>query len=611
MIEKPLLSTIVLIFQTIRALIDKNSSYKKYLNEVGLLNILLKLLSPFFSSSFLSSFSSFKMEDVSSPSPITTLPIQSTPQLEHRLNNSIQSDNHFAPQNPLNHFTKKEEREKGKEKKEKLLKEVEELEKKYEKKERVLLFNVVGDCVAILLNGCSENVRLFKSFKSDLILKKTLFIKELSESSLRVLYEMVMNDKSTDASSQFVQLFHFVLEKQKEEYSLGKQVLNVLRRIFVANENLKNVFCEQSGFLTLFSLIPKLKKSFKKEENEDAFQFLLEVFKTFTVMICDNPTNRKLFDEQITFGLANALRLISLPFSKLDILFEELLDLCCERVSFVKNDIRNKQSIIKNPKIIIVLLDIAFYSPSSQKIYLFFRLLELSNSHRNKESMCSVHALDFLLEKYKSFIVGPLHSSISTNSHSTNTNSTSTNSTNTNSISTSSTNTNSTNTNSTNTNSNSTNSTNTNSTSTNSNNTSSTNTNSTNTNSTNTNSTNTHSTNTNSNNTNSTPTHSTSISFSSTPENSNNETSYSPSDVRSSSLKISLKQPNHSSSSQIDLPKQEDSEDKNQKIEQQYDKEEFQVSNLAMQLLIYLASHKLTVSVLQNLFRLTLDNGKY
>lgn len=422
--DKPPLQTIVLIFQTVRALIDKNNHYKKILNDAGFLNVVSNMILSFYAPSFEpSSFSKFgslsSQTGNSSPqnfSPNDVIESNNTStdntnnsNNSNNTNNSNNSNNNTNNSNNNTNNTNNTSSENiGQIENNIKLIEDEEFRKKYKEEERVVLFNVIGDCISILLNESPENVGTFKLTKSLKIFRRTVFVKELRATTLRIVYEMVMNDKSTKSPTEFVSLFNFFLQNQKEDYEMGKEVLNILRRIFVKNEILKNAFCDNSGFLTLFSLITLMENYFKNPQHEQiGFQFLLEIFRTFTILVSNNPVNRKIFDEQITFGLASALRMINLPHSHISLLFDELFDLCVERISFNQNDLLNQQSIIKNPKLIIVLLDLAYYCAEQQKSYVFLRLLELSNCHRNKESMCKVHSIDFLLERYKNYILDP------------------------------------------------------------------------------------------------------------------------------------------------------------------------------------------------------------
>lgn len=378
--EVPPLPTVVLIFQTIRTFVDQKPKYKKVLNEAGLLNVLAKLISD--------------------------LSVDYEPK-KQEINVQINFEEQVAE------ITKKGE--KGKISSERLGGGMHESLMKYSQEERIVLFNILADTISVLLNDSPSNVLSFKISGPTNSIKRAVWSKERRSGALRVLYEMAMNDAEVPKCySEYVTLFSQIIQSKRQDYVMAKEVLNVMRRLFVKSDQLRNKFCDAGGFLTLFSLLTAMENYFVEQNDySEGLLLVIEIFKTFTVVIASSPANRKIFGEQIVFGIASGLRLIKLPQTvEMKLILDELFDLCCERVSFNSTDAPiTPESIIHNPQIVIVLLDLAYFASYDQKLNVFYRLLQLCSSHRNREALSKAHTIDFLLERYKNFLLNPSYES--------------------------------------------------------------------------------------------------------------------------------------------------------------------------------------------------------
>ncbi|KAI8363654.1 hypothetical protein B0O80DRAFT_396168 [Mortierella sp. GBAus27b] len=220
-------------------------------------------------------------------------------------------------------------------------------------------FNSIMACLVELLRGSRSNIGLFQStFRGDLF--SLLHYNETRDGILRLIvvlvvesYRFFLEDKESSATRsppnsssgsgaqksmsapyQLTQLCEVLQSVNRYDFKMKMAILNALNDVFVESPELKDVFRESGGYVTIVSLMIRLEDAYKiidqfeqlnlpkrkqrrdPQTNEriptkaDMLELFTRVFSVLSQSMHDHPGNTSYFEEHIGFGtIADALQL--------------------------------------------------------------------------------------------------------------------------------------------------------------------------------------------------------------------------------------------------------------------------------------------------------------
>ncbi|KAF9202938.1 hypothetical protein BGZ49_006957, partial [Haplosporangium sp. Z 27] len=220
-------------------------------------------------------------------------------------------------------------------------------------------FNSIMNCLAELLRGSRNNIALFQStFRGDLF--ALLHYNETRDGILRIIVVLVvesyrffledkeassiksptvgssgtLSQKTLSAPYQLTQLCEVLQSLNRYDFKMKMAILNALNNVFVECPELKDVFREGGGYVSIVSLLIRLEDAYQAIENfeklnlpkrrqrrdpetneriptkEDMLELFTKVFSVLSESMRDHPGNSSYFEEHIGFGsLADALLL--------------------------------------------------------------------------------------------------------------------------------------------------------------------------------------------------------------------------------------------------------------------------------------------------------------
>ncbi|KAF9391989.1 hypothetical protein CPC16_003703 [Podila verticillata] len=219
-------------------------------------------------------------------------------------------------------------------------------------------FNSIMGCLVELLRGSRKNIALFQStFRGDLF--SLLHYNETRDGILRVIVVLVVesyrfyledrdsssrspptsgNSSSTSkimsAPSQLTQLCEILQSLNRYDFKMKMAILNALNEVFLECPELKDVFREGGGYVSIVSLLIRLEDAYvvidkfekssmpKRRQRRDPqtderiptkadmIELFTKVFSVLSESMRDHPGNNNYFEEHIGFGsLADALQL--------------------------------------------------------------------------------------------------------------------------------------------------------------------------------------------------------------------------------------------------------------------------------------------------------------
>ncbi|KAG0346054.1 hypothetical protein BG004_002567, partial [Podila humilis] len=220
-------------------------------------------------------------------------------------------------------------------------------------------FNSIMACLVELLRGSRKNIALFQStFRGDLF--SLLHYNETRDGVLRVIvvlvvesYRFYLEDKDStnrspptsgsasslppkvmSAPSQLTQLCEILQSLNRYDFKMKMAILNALSEVFMECPELKDVFREGGGYVSIVSLLIRLEDAYavidkfehqnlpKRRQRRDPqtderiptkadmLELFTKVFSVLSESMRDHPGNNSYFEEHIGFGsLADALRL--------------------------------------------------------------------------------------------------------------------------------------------------------------------------------------------------------------------------------------------------------------------------------------------------------------
>ncbi|KAG0046041.1 hypothetical protein BGZ83_008753 [Gryganskiella cystojenkinii] len=220
-------------------------------------------------------------------------------------------------------------------------------------------FNSIMGCLVELLRGSRNNIALFQStFRGDLF--SLLHYNETRDGILRIIivlvvesYRFFLEDKessvvrsppSTSSSSQgpkllsapyqLTQLCEILQSLNRYDFKMKMAILNALNEVFLECPELKDVFREGGGYVSIVSLLIRLEDAYsvidkfdkldlprRKQRRDpqtderiptkdDMMELFTKVFSVLSESMRDHPGNSSYFEEHIGFGsLADALQL--------------------------------------------------------------------------------------------------------------------------------------------------------------------------------------------------------------------------------------------------------------------------------------------------------------
>ncbi|KAG0304181.1 hypothetical protein BGZ98_005820 [Dissophora globulifera] len=220
-------------------------------------------------------------------------------------------------------------------------------------------FNSIMGCLVELLRGSRSNIALLQStFRGDLF--SLLHYNETRDGILRVIVVLVVESyrffledreasagksrpnsssgpiavKSLSAPYQLTQLCEILQTLNRYDFKMKMAILNALNEVFLECSELKDVFREGGGYVSIVSLLirledaypvierfeqldlPKRKQRRDPQTNEripskaDMLELFTKVFSVLSESMRDHPGNSSYFEEHIGFSsLADALQL--------------------------------------------------------------------------------------------------------------------------------------------------------------------------------------------------------------------------------------------------------------------------------------------------------------
>ncbi|KAI8602080.1 hypothetical protein EDD21DRAFT_372860 [Dissophora ornata] len=220
-------------------------------------------------------------------------------------------------------------------------------------------FNSMMGCLVELLRGSKSNIALFQStFRGDLF--SLLHYNETRDGILRVVvvlvvesYRFFLEDKEASSTKsprnsssgslaqktlsapyQLTQLCEILQSLNRYDFKMKMAILNALNEVFLECSELKDVFREGGGYVSIVSLLIRLEDAYqvidkfeqlnqpKRRQRRDShtneriptkadmLELLTNVFAVLSESMRDHPGNSSYFEEHIGFGsLADALQL--------------------------------------------------------------------------------------------------------------------------------------------------------------------------------------------------------------------------------------------------------------------------------------------------------------
>ncbi|KAG0198496.1 hypothetical protein BGX28_008050 [Mortierella sp. GBA30] len=223
-------------------------------------------------------------------------------------------------------------------------------------------FNSIMGCLVELLRGSRSNIALFQStFRGDLF--SLLHYNETRDGILRLIvvlvvesYRFFLEDKEAkeslasksppnsasgtygprlmSAPYQLTQLCEILQSLNRFDFKMKMAILNALNDVFLECPELKDVFREGGGYVSIVSLLIRLEDAYlaiekyeqlslpKRKQRrdpdtderiptkEDMIELLTKVFSVLSESMRDHPGNNSYFEEHIGFGsLSDALQL--------------------------------------------------------------------------------------------------------------------------------------------------------------------------------------------------------------------------------------------------------------------------------------------------------------
>ncbi|KAG0075751.1 hypothetical protein BGZ90_009531, partial [Linnemannia elongata] len=220
-------------------------------------------------------------------------------------------------------------------------------------------FNSIMACLVELLRGSRSNIALFQStFRGDLF--SLLHYNETRDGILKVIvvlvvesYRFFLEDRENSAARsppnsssgslaskvmsapyQLTQLCEILQSLNRYDFKMKMAILNALNQVFIECTELKEVFREGGGYVSIVSLLIRLEDAYpmidkfdqlnlpKRKQRrdpqtderiptkEDMIELLTKVFSVLSESMRDHAGNSSYFEEHIGFGsLADALQL--------------------------------------------------------------------------------------------------------------------------------------------------------------------------------------------------------------------------------------------------------------------------------------------------------------
>ncbi|KAG0008861.1 hypothetical protein BGZ80_002980 [Entomortierella chlamydospora] len=220
-------------------------------------------------------------------------------------------------------------------------------------------FNSIMSCLVELLRGSRSNIALFQStFRGDLF--SLLHYNETRDGILRIIvvlvvesYRFFLEDKEASAAKsppntssaplsqktlsapyQLTQLCEILQSLNRYDFKMKMAILNALSSVFLECPELKDVFREGGGYVSIVSLLIRLEDAYQLIDNfeqldlpkrrqrrdpktneriptkADMLELFTKVFYVLSESMRDHPGNSSYFEEHIGFGsLADALQL--------------------------------------------------------------------------------------------------------------------------------------------------------------------------------------------------------------------------------------------------------------------------------------------------------------
>ncbi|KAG0364972.1 hypothetical protein BGZ54_006992 [Gamsiella multidivaricata] len=220
-------------------------------------------------------------------------------------------------------------------------------------------FNSIMACLVELLRGSRSNIALFQStFRGDLF--SLLHYNETRDGILRIIVVLVvesyrffledreasaskspptnssgpLTQKSLSAPYQLTQLCEILQSLNRYDFKMKMAILNALNEVFLECPELKDVFREGGGYVSIVSLLIRLEDAYQTIErfekldlpkrrqrrdpktNEriptkvDMLELFTKVFSVLSESMRDHPGNSSYFEEHIGFrSIADALQL--------------------------------------------------------------------------------------------------------------------------------------------------------------------------------------------------------------------------------------------------------------------------------------------------------------
>ncbi|KAF9437108.1 hypothetical protein BGZ76_001981 [Entomortierella beljakovae] len=219
-------------------------------------------------------------------------------------------------------------------------------------------FNSIMNCLVELLRGNRKNISLFQStFRGDLF--SLLHYNETRDGILRIIVVLVvesyrffledkeasvnkspggssgsLTQKALSAPYQLTQLCEILQSLNRYDFKMKMAILNALNEVFLECPELKDVFREGGGYVSIVSLLIRLEDAYqlidkfeqlnvpKRRQRrdpqtneriptkEDMLELFTKVFSVLAESMRDHPGNSSYFEEHIGFGsLADALQL--------------------------------------------------------------------------------------------------------------------------------------------------------------------------------------------------------------------------------------------------------------------------------------------------------------
>eukprot|EP01113_Clastostelium_recurvatum_P033194 TRINITY_DN4361_c0_g1_i1.p1 TRINITY_DN4361_c0_g1~~TRINITY_DN4361_c0_g1_i1.p1 ORF type:complete len:3468 (+),score=1121.67 TRINITY_DN4361_c0_g1_i1:47-10450(+) len=293
-------------------------------------------------------------------------------------------------------------------------------------------YTVIMDCIALLTEDQVDNIKIVREWGCVDVLLSLVHHVPTRPGALRVLQQMIKHDPE-QVHGDLAALMGLLQTpapatspNKTGVWAMKRDVLNTLRRLFLAQKETKDAFRENGGFVSIISVLVSIEEGNpetallhrpattketeagrgramhdQEAEAQERQQLLDALFKATTAAIAGNPLNNQFFEEQIGFAtFASGLKMTGIMTTRyaprmLDCLF----DMAYENISF--GEVYNDRAQLQHPGAVVIILEVLPLTPHELHLDIFKRLCSMAESNRhNQEALSRLGIPQFILKNF-------------------------------------------------------------------------------------------------------------------------------------------------------------------------------------------------------------------